>query len=311
MRFFDFFTQSDAPQPLMVPDSLQKANLTEFVNKVIEMDFKEVLSALGEDIMWIIIKFVIAITIYFIGRWIMKRVLRLLEITLKRRNVDKSLRQFLHGTINIIFYLVLLLFVVQTLGVNITSLIAIFSAATLAIGMALSGTVQNFAGGAMILLLKPYRVGDYIETQSVEGFVQEIKLFNTVIATYDNQTIYIPNSLIISSVIDNYTSSKTRRVEWKMGITYGDDVAAVRRVVMEMFANDERILKDPEATVSLTGLGDSSVNVVVRAWCATEDYWTLHFEYYERLYNELPTKAGIKFPFPQMDIHIKENNTKL
>ena len=175
--------------------------------------------------------------------------------------------------------------------------------------MALSGTAQNFAGGVMILLMKPYRVGDYISAQGQSGTVREIKLFSTVITTVDNQTIYIPNNSIATAIIDNYSTADLRRVDWTVGISYGDDVDAARQAILAMFSADARILREPEAPASAVvwvgALADSSVNLTVRAWTRNADYWNVYFEYNERFYKELPA-AGINFPFPQMDVHLKK-----
>jgi small conductance mechanosensitive channel len=220
--------------------------------------------------------------------------------------VDTSLRSFLRNTVKVVFTLILLMIVVQTLGVNVTSLIALFSAATLAIGMALSGTAQNFAGGVMILLMKPYRVGDYISAQGQSGTVREIKLFSTVITTADNQTIYIPNNSIATAIIDNYSTSDTRRVDWTIGISYGDDVDTARAAILAILAADNRVLGDPAPVVWVAALADSSVNLSARAWVKNGDYWNVFFENNEKFYKQLPEK-GINFPFPQMDVHVKNN----
>jgi small conductance mechanosensitive channel len=169
--------------------------------------------------------------------------------------------------------------------------------------MALSGTAQNFAGGVMILLMKPYRVGDYISAQGQSGTVREIKLFSTVITTGDNQTIYIPNNSIATAIIDNYSTSETRRVDWTVGISYGDDVDVARKAVLSMLAADPRVLPDPAPVVWVAALADSSVNLSIRAWVKNADYWNVFFEHNEQFYKELP-KAGINFPFPQMDVHL-------
>ena len=254
---------------------------------------------------WILVKILIALVIYFIGRWIVRRLIRVLDGICERRKVDVSLRSFLRNTIRVVFMLLLVLIVVSTLGVNVTSLIAVFSAATLAIGMALSGTAQNFAGGVMILLMKPYRIGDYISAQGQSGTVREIKLFSTVITTVDNQTIYIPNNSIATAIIDNYTTAELRRVDWSVGISYGDDVDVARRTILAMFAVDARILKEPaEPVVRVSALADSSVNLTVRVWTKNADYWDVYFEYNERFYKGA-SAAGINFPFPQMDVHVK------
>ena len=299
------FLAAESAEPLILPDSVQKANLAKAVEKIATLDYHEVLQTMLSEAVWIVIKIVIALAIYFLGRWIVRRVVRLIDVAMERRKVDISLRSFMRNTVRVVFSLILVLIVVQTLGVNVTSLIAVFSAATLAIGMALSGTAQNFAGGVMILLMKPYRIGDYISAQGQSGTVREIKLFSTVITTVDNQTIYIPNNSIATAIIDNYTTAELRRVDWSVGISYGDDVDVARRTILAMFAVDARILKEPaEPVVRVSALADSSVNLTVRVWTKNADYWDVYFEYNERFYKELPA-AGINFPFPQMDVHVK------
>ena len=284
---------------------MQKAKFAETVRKLADFDFNEFLRNMASELLWVAIKIVIALAIYFIGRWIVHRLVKLLDAAFERRKVDTSLRVFLRKTVRIVFSLILLMIVVQTLGVNVTSLIALFSAATLAIGMALSGTAQNFAGGVMILLMKPYRVGDYISAQGQSGTVREIKLFSTVITTTDNQTIYIPNNSIATAIIDNYSTAEQRRVEWTVGISYGDDVDVARAAILDILNADARVLKEPAAVVWVAALADSSVNLSVRAWTLNADYWDVFFENNERFYKELPAR-GINFPFPQMDVHVKQ-----
>lgn len=300
------FLAAESAEPLILPDSVQKANLAKAVEKIATLDYHEVLQTMLSEAVWIVIKIVIALAIYFLGRWIVRRVVQLIDVAMERRKVDVSLRSFMRNTVRVVFSLILVLIVVQTLGVNVTSLIAVFSAATLAIGMALSGTAQNFAGGVMILMMKPYRVGDYISAQGQSGTVREIKLFSTVITTTDNQTIYIPNNAIATAIIDNYTTAEQRRVDWTVGISYGDDVDIARETILAMLAADARILRETAPVVWVAALADSSVNLTVRAWVANADYWDVFFEYNERFYKELP-KAGINFPFPQMDVHVKND----
>ena len=300
------FLAAESAEPLILPDSVQKANLAKAVEKLASLAYHEVLQTMLSEAVWIVIKIVIALAIYFLGRWIVRRVVRLIDVARERRKVDISLRSFMRNTVRVVFSLILVLIVVQTLGVNVTSLIAVFSAATLAIGMALSGTAQNFAGGVMILMMKPYRVGDYISAQGQSGTVREIKLFSTVITTTDNQTIYIPNNAIATAIIDNYTTAEQRRVDWTVGISYGDDVDVARETILAMLAADARILRETAPVGWVAALADSSVNLTVRAWVANADYWDVFFEYNERFYKELP-KAGINFPFPQMDVHVKND----
>lgn len=294
--------------PLIVPDSVQKANFAEAIRRLTSLDVNELLRSLLSESLWILVKLLIALAVYFIGRWVVHRLIRLLDAICERRQVDISLRSFLRNTVRVVFMLLLVLIVVSTLGVNVTSLIAIFSAATLAIGMALSGTAQNFAGGVMILLMKPYRVGDYISAQGQSGTVREIKLFSTVITTIDNQTIYVPNNSIATAIINNYSTAEQRRVDWTVGITYGDDVDSARAAVLSMFSGDARILRTPESPsdpmVRVAALADSSVNLTIRVWTRNADYWDVYFEYNERFYKELPS-AGVHFPYPQLDVHLK------
>ena len=299
------FLAAEDPASLIVPDSVQKANFAKAVEKIANIDYQALLQSLLSESVWILIKILIALAIYFVGRWIVRRILKLVDVAMQHRNVDISLRSFTRNTISTVFTLLLVLIVVSTLGVNVTSLIAVASAATLAIGMALSGTAQNFAGGVMILLMKPYRVGDYISAQGQSGTVRDIKLFSTVITTADNQTIYIPNNSIATAIIDNYSTADLRRVDWSVGISYGDDVDVARKAVLAMLAADSRILKDPEPVVWVAALADSSVNLTIRAWVKNSDYWNVFFEHNEEFYKELP-KHGLSFPFPQMDVHVKK-----
>ncbi len=299
-----FFAQDTAP--LMLPDSVQKANFEQTVTKLMNLDVQEVLSGLIDQMIWIGLKVLLALAIYFVGRWIVRRIIKLLDRIFERREVDQSLRSFLRNTVRVVFTLVLLMIVVQTLGVNVTSLIALFSAATLAIGMALSGTAQNFAGGMMILLLKPYRVGDYISAQGQSGTVREIKLFSTVIATVDNQIIYIPNNAIATAIIDNYSTAELRRVDWNFNISYGDDIDVAKATLLAMLSADSRVMSDPAPVVLITALTEHSVSISARVWSKNCDYWDLFFEMNEKIYKQLPEK-GIHFSHPQLDVHVKQN----
>ncbi len=303
---WNFFLQVlPADEPLLVPDSVQKANLAQTIDKVVNMDYREFFTGILNDAVWILLKLLLAVAIYMIGRWIVRRIVQLLDVAFERRKVDISLRMFVRNAVKVVFTLLLILIVVQTLGVNVTSVIALFSAATLAIGMALSGTAQNFAGGVMILVMKPYRVGDFISAQGQSGTVREIKLFSTVITTGDNRTIYIPNNAIATAIIDNYSTADLRRVDWTIGISYGDDVDAARKALLEILASDTRILAQPAPVVWVAELADSAVNLTVRAWTRNADYWDVFFQNNERFYKRLP-EHGINFPFPQVDLHLKQ-----
>ncbi|MDE6711746.1 MAG: mechanosensitive ion channel [Alistipes sp.] len=304
--FWNFFAQAlPVDEPLILPDSVQKANLAQTIDKVINTDYRQFFSDMLGDLVWIALKIVVALAIYFVGRWVVRRLIALLDLAFEKRRVDISLRSFMRHTIKIIFTVILILIVVQTLGVNVTSIIALFSAATLAIGMAWSGTAQNFAGGIMILLMKPYRVGDFISAQGQSGTVRDIKLFSTVITTPDNQTIYVPNNSIATAIVDNYSTAELRRVDWTVSISYGDSIDTARKALLDILAADSRVLTDPAPVVWVAALADSSVNLSVRAWVRNADYWDVFFRNNERFYNELP-QHGINFPFPQMDVHMKK-----
>ena len=306
VKMFRLFTQSNPPEPLMLPDSVQKARFAEAIHRLSETDYSQLFNNIIGDLIWIAVKLFCAMAIWVIGRWVIRRIMKLVRRTFERREVEPSLRTFLDSMIRFILSTLLILTVIQMLGVNMTTIVALFASATLAIGMALSGTFQNFAGGVMILLLKPYRVGDYITVQGQSGTVTQIKLFSTQILTTDHQTIYIPNSSISTSIIDNYSEAPMRRVEITVDVAYGSDVERARSVILALCAEDTRIAPDPAPVVYLSGLADSSVRVMLRLWVKNADYWDVLFAMNERIYKALP-ENGIEFPFPQMDVHIKHD----
>ncbi len=291
--------------PLILPDSVQKANLTKIVDKVSHLDYHQLLTSLVQEAGWIVLKIVIALVIYFVGKQLIKWVIRIMDKAFNRHKVEASLRSFLRSLVKVLLMVMLVFAIVQTLGVNTSSFLAIFASAGLAIGMALSGTLQNFAGGVVLLLLRPYKVGDYIEAQGQSGTVESIGLFSTCLKTPDNQTIYVPNNSIATSIIDNYSQSETRRVDWTLSISYGDDVEVARREILAMLEADSRVLKDTAPVVLVKTLNSSSVDLAIRAWSNNSDYWGLYFDMNEKMYKELPSK-GINFPFPQLDVNIKK-----
>ncbi len=304
------FLQSDTEiKDLIIPDSVQKAHFTEVVQKISkfdEIDYHQLLNNFLEESVWVLIKIALAFAIYCVGRLLMSWILRIMDRAFQRHDVEVSLRSFLRSIVKVLMLVMIFLAIVQTLGVNTSSFLAIFASAGLAIGMALSGTLQNFAGGVVLLLLRPYKVGDYIEAMGQSGTVESIGLFSTCLKTPDLQTIYVPNGSISTSIIDNYSQSETRRVDWLLSISYGDDVDVARREILAILNSDERVMKEPEAVVYVKTLNSSSVDLSIRAWTQNDDYWALLYDINERLYKELPSK-GINFPFPQMDIHVKQN----
>ena len=304
------YLQSDAAklQNLIVPDSMQKANLAKTVEKIenlSSLDYQKLLTELTQEAGWILLKIALAFALYFAGKFVIKWILRIMDKAFLRHKVETSLRNFLRSMVKALMMVMLLLAIIQTLGVNTSSFLALFASAGLAIGMALSGTLQNFAGGVVLLILRPYKVGDYIESQGQSGTVESIGLFSTCLKTPDNQTIYVPNNSIATSIIDNYSQSETRRVDWNLSISYGDDVDVARREILAMLESDNRVLTDTPPVVYVQNLGESSVNLVIRAWVENANYWGLYFDMNEKMYKELPTK-GINFPFPQMDVHVKK-----
>ena len=291
--------------PLIVPDSIQKQQLVEVVKKISHLDYHQLLTDLVQEAGWILLKVVIALAIYFVGKQIIKWIIRLMDKAFNRHSVEASLRSFLRSLVKVLLMVMLVFAIVQTLGVNTSSFLALFASAGLAIGMALSGTLQNFAGGVVLLLLRPYKVGDYIESMGQSGTVESIGLFSTSLKTPDNQTIYVPNNSIATSIIDNYSQSETRRVDWVLSISYGDDVDVARREILAMLEADARVLKENAPVVYVKTLNSSSVDLSIRAWVKNADYWGLYFDMNEKMYKELPSK-GINFPFPQMDVNIKK-----
>ncbi|MGM0622067.1 MAG: mechanosensitive ion channel family protein [Bacteroidota bacterium] len=246
-----------------------------------------------------------ALIVLAIGWWIIKIIQQTLKNGFEKREMDLSLRGFLNSIIGILLKTMLLISVIGMLGVEMTSFIAILAAVGLAVGMALSGTLQNFAGGVMILLFKPFKVGDYITAQGHSGTVNEIQIFNTILKTPDNVTIIIPNGELATNSMTNYSVEKRRRVDFLFGIGYGDDVDKAKAVLRKLIDDDKRILQDPAPFIAVKELGDSSVNIVVRAWAEASDYWAIFFDMHEKVYKTFD-KEGINIPFPQMDVHMQK-----
>jgi small conductance mechanosensitive channel len=250
-------------------------------------------------------KLVGAILVLILGFWIIRVLSKGLVKILDKRKLDTSLKSFIKSLLITTLKILLIISIMGMLGVEMTSFIALIGAAGLAVGMALSGTLQNFAGGVVILFLKLYKVGDYIETQGHAGVVKEIQIFNTVLLSIDNKTIILPNGGVSSNSLINYTEQANRRVDWTFGIAYGDDTKKTRDILHKLMQEDKRIMKDPAPFVALAELGDSSVNYAVRAWVKTEDYWDVFFDMNQKVYDTFMAE-GINIPFPQMDVHVQK-----
>ena len=269
------------------------------------LSLDDALSKMANSVVDFTFRLIIAIVIFYVGRFIIRKIISFIHNVLEKRKVDLSLATFVRSFVQILLYFILIVTVVGILGIETSSFLALFASAGVAIGMALSGTLQNFAGGVLILLLKPYKVGEYIETQGYAGTVNEIQMFHTVITTPDNKTILIPNGALSTSSINNYTRQPLRRVDWSVGISYGDSFDNASQAILDILNSDPRVLKEEGRMpfVGISELADSSVNLTVRAWVHSADYWNLYFDLYNRFYTELPSK-GVNFPFPQLDVHL-------
>ena len=272
-------------------NSLSTMSLDTLVNKLIDLSV-----SFGS-------KLLVALLVFFIGRWIVKKLNRLVINILTKRHVEASLATFTKSLVSITLNFTLVIIIISVLGIETSSFIALFASAGVAVGMALSGTLQNFAGGVMILLFKPFKVGDYIEAQGQSGTVKEIQIFNTIITTTDNKVIIIPNGGLSTGIMMNYSKESQRRVDWVFGIGYGDSYEHAKTVIARLLDNDPRVLKDPNYFIALTALTSSSVDIVVRAWVKAENYWGVFFDMNEKVYKTF-AEENLNIPFPQMDVHL-------
>ena len=261
---------------------------------------KDLLATYGVDYGLALLK---AVIVLIIGLWVIKAIRNGFGKLLNKRNIDDSLKPFLRSLLYNILLVLLILSVLCTLGIQMTSFVAIIGAAGLAVGLALQGTLQNFAGGVIILILRPFKVGDYIEGSGHAGTIKEIQIFNTVMLTPDNKKIIIPNGGLSNASITNYSAQPTRRVDMVFGIGYDDDIKKAKELLETIVTGDERVLKDPIHQIAVSELADSSVNFVVRPWVNAADYWDVYFDMHEKIKLEFD-KAGISIPFPQRDVHI-------
>ena len=264
------------------------------LEKVIEQTIRAGIEA-GKSIL-------LALVIFLVGRFLIGLINKLAARMMERKHLDASIQSFLKSFINILLTILLLISVVSALGVNTTSFAALLASAGVAVGMALSGNLQNLAGGIIILLFKPYKVGDYVDAQGVSGTVKEIQIFHTILQTVDHKVIYVPNGALSSGSVVNYSLSEDRRIEWSIGVEYGTDAEKVKSTLLSIASADGRILQDPAPFIALSGLGESSVDFVLRAWVKNADYWDVYFDLNRQIY-EVFGQKGISFPFPQMVVH--------
>jgi len=246
-----------------------------------------------------------AVIVLIVGQYLIKIINRAVGKYLDRKDFDRGLETFVQSLLSISLKIMLIITVLSMVGVQMTSFVALLGAAGLAVGMALSGTLQNFAGGVMLLVFKPFKVGDVIDAQGYVGTVSEIQIFNTIIKTPDNQVVILPNGKLSNGAMKNITKEDNRRTEWVFGIAYGDSYEVAKETLTKLIKEDTRILQDPTPFIAMKSLGDNSVNIVVRAWAEKSELWNVHFDMNEKVYKAFPQK-GLSFPFPQMDVHLQK-----
>ena len=248
------------------------------------------------------LRVILVVVLFWLGKVVITRLKKIFNGILRRRNIEGVAGSLLDSVFTAILYIALFLFLAGVLGVKSVSFAAVLASMGLAVGMALSGQLQNLAGGVIIIVTKPFKLGDFISSQGTDGTVKAVRLFHTEVLTPDNKVVFIPNSLLSSNSVVNYSHEELRRVEWTIGIEYDEDYQRVRQVILALLQQDQRILTTPEPVIVLHKLNDSSVDILVRAWVASDDLWPVFWDFNERVYADFNAK-GIGFPFPQLTIH--------
>lgn len=293
-------------QPL---DSLDiQKELAAVAEKLSTTTVTDLMSELMDKAISFGLKVLAALAIYLIGAWAIRKIKNVIAKIFERKSTDAAIASFVQSIISIALTIVLVIITIGVVGVDTTSLAALLAGGGMAIGLALNGTVQNFAGGLMIVAFKPFKAGDYIQAQGFEGVVSEVNIVSTKLTTTDNRRIIIPNGALFNGTINNFSEMTMRRVEWTVCVEYGTSAEDTKKILMDLLLTDARILNKTTGApadpfVALGALSDSSVNFIARAWVKAEDYWDVNFSMNERIYSEIP-KNGIKFPFPQMDVHV-------
>ena len=289
---------------MAVADTVSTVGISEMFATVSGMTPDEIRQAVTAFIVSITIKLIKVLFIWFVGRWVLKRVVKILRRLMIIHIDNESVRTFVLSIIDVVMMILLILMIIGVLGIDTSSFIAIFASAGVAIGMALSGTLQNFAGGVMILLFRPYKVGDFIEAQGVTGTVKQIQIFNTLVHTGDNKVILLPNGTVSTGIINNYSREDVRRVDMLFSISYGDDFEKAREVLMSIIKEDERILDKPSApAIALSELAASSDDISVKVWCKQSDYWNVKFDMNRKVYETFP-KEGLNFPYQTFTVNV-------
>ena len=284
-----------------------QAEIAAVAQKIATTPTNELISEFIDKAVAFGLKVLAALLIYTLGVWIIRKVKKIIKGIFDRKKTDAAIASFAMSITSIALTVILIIITVGTLGIDTTSIAALLAGGGMAIGMALNGTVQNFAGGIMILIFKPFKSGDFIETQGFSGTVSEVTITSTKLSTVDNRVIIIPNGVLSNGIINNYSDKPIRRVELTVDVEYGSSSEKVISILQSIIQDDKRILKEPaEPFIRLSALKDSSIQFTIRLWVDASDYWGVHFDTLEKIYNELP-KNGINFPFPQLDVNIRQN----
>lgn len=274
------------------------------------MDMNTIIPRLQEWIVFYGIKIILAVVIFIVGRWVAKALKNVIQKMMAKQNVETTLASFICNLSYVILMTVVIIAALNQIGIQTASLIAIVGAAGLAIGLALQGSLANFAAGFLMLIFHPFKTGDYIEGAGTQGSVEEIHVFTTQLKTPDNKTVIIPNAKIMGDIIVNFSAKDTRRVDLVIGVSYSDNLQKVKHVLEDVLSKDNRILKNPTPTIAVLELGDSSVNFAVRPWVKTADYWSVYFDLTEGIKKRFDDE-GISIPFPQRDVHVYERKENL
>ena len=305
-----FYLLQTIPMPEVSADTLaaRKAQMLDVLRSTPPQDL---ITMLGQQALLFGLKVLAALALYVVGGWIISLIRKWMKKSFARKKTEATLSTFTESLVTIVLWVLLIIVVIGALGVNTTTLAALLAAGGMAIGMALSGTVQNFAGGIMLLVFKPFKVGDFIDAQGFAGIVTEVNIVSTKLLTTDNRVIILPNGALSNGNIGNISGKHLRRVDIPVSVAYGADADAVKNALLEIVKANPLFLdsetkgaQDPFC--ALTELGESAVHFVVRAWVNSADYWTARFQLQESIYKELPARYGIHFPFPQLDIHVKQ-----
>jgi len=267
----------------------------------------DVFDFLAHQAMQFGVKLLVCIAIYIIGKKLIKLLNSVLGRLMNNRKLDSSVISFLTSLIDILLTIILLIVAINILGINSSSFVALLASFGVALGMALSGSMQNFAGGVMILLFRPFKIGDYIQAQNQEGVVKSIQIFSTVLTTGDNRTIYLPNGGLSNNVIVNFNSQDSRRIEWTINVAYGTDYDKAKLIIQNILASDKRIEDTPSPYIALRALSPNSVDILIRVWAKRSDFWDVFYYINEQIYKVF-TEKGIDMPFPQMTVHLADNS---